>query len=233
MCAHYRIPLGLMMNGLAGFRTIQKQLSRRVIINDAFKKPLTQVAGIDLAFTDNLAITACVITSFPTLKPIHQKTSTSEVAFPYIPTFLSFREGPPIIKIITSLEEKADIFLINAHGLAHPLYCGCASYVGVLTGVATIGVATSNLCGVYAHVPQRVGEAVATRYAGRRVGWVLQSQERCRPIFVSPGHKIGQHSCLKIVKKCILRHKLPEPLWLAHRLANEEKRRLTSLNART
>jgi len=222
-----------MMKDLDGFRTIQKQLSRRVIIRDAFKKPISQVAGIDLAFTDKLAITTCVITSFPNMKPVHQKTSTNEVAFPYIPTFLSFREGPLMIKIINSLEEKADVFLINAHGLAHPLSCGCASYVGLLTGVATIGVATSNLCGVYAHVPQRVGEAVATRYEGRRVGWVLQSQERCRPIFVSPGHKIGQHSCLKIVKKCIVHHKLPEPLWLAHRLANEEKRRLTSLNART
>jgi deoxyribonuclease V len=222
-----------MMKDVDGFRTIQKQLSRRVIIRDAFRKPLTQVAGIDLAFTDKLAITACVITSFPNMKPVHQKTSTNEVAFPYIPTFLSFREGPPIIKIINSLEEKADVFLINAHGLAHPLYCGCASHVGVLTGVATIGVAASNLCGVYAHGPQRVGEAVATRYEGRQVGWILQSQERCRPIFVSPGHKIGQHSCLKIVKKCIIHHKLPEPLWLAHRLANEEKRRLPSLNART
>jgi deoxyribonuclease V len=222
-----------MMNDLDGFRTIQKQLSRRIIISDAFRKPLTRVAGIDLAFTDTLAITACVITSFPTMKPVYQKTSTNEAAFPYIPTFLSFREGPPMIKIINSLDETADVFLINAHGLAHPLYCGCASYVGVLTGAATIGVAMSNLCGVYAHVPQRVGEAVATHYDGRWVGWVLQSRERCRPIFVSPGHKIGQCSCLKIVKKCVIHHKLPEPLWLAHRLANEEKRRLVSLKART
>lgn len=221
-----------MMKDFEGLRTIQRKLSRRVILRDAFKKPLTQVAGIDLAFTDKLAITACVITSFPLMKSVHQKTSTNELAFPYIPTFLSFREGPPIIKIINSLEEKADVFFINAHGLAHPLYCGCASYVGVLTGEATIGVATSNLCGVYDHVPQGVGEAVATRYKGRPVGWVLKSKARCRPIFVSPGHKIGQHSCLQLVKKCVIRHKLPEPLWLAHRLANEEKKRLTSLKAR-
>ena len=221
------------MHDLDTLRTIQRTLSRKVIVRDAFRKPVTWIAGIDLAFAGELAITACVITSLPPTKTLVQKTLRRKLDFPYVTTFMSFREGPPIIDIINTLETKAGLFLINAHGLAHPRYYGCASHVGVLTGVATIGVATRNLCGVYDCVPQEVGEAVAIYCNGRQAGWVLQSKEGCRPIFVSPGHKIGLDSSLKIVKACLIDHKLPEPLWLAHRLANDEKRRGPSTDSRT
>jgi deoxyribonuclease V len=221
------------MQDLDTLRTIQRILSRKVIFRDAFRKPVTRILGIDLAFVGDLVITACVITSFPPTKTLVQKTLRRKLAFPYVPAFLSFREGPHIIDIINTLETKADLFLINAHGLAHPRYYGCASHVGVLTGVATIGVATHNLCGVYDCLPQEVGEVVAIYCNGRHVGWVLQSKEGCRPIFVSPGHKIGLDSSLKIVKACLVDHKLPEPLWLAHRLANDEKRRRPSTDTRT
>jgi deoxyribonuclease V len=218
------------MHDLDALRTIQRILSRRVIVQDAFRKPVTQIAGIDLAFADELAITACVITSLPPTKTLDQKTLRRRLDFPYVPSYLSFREGPPIIDLINTMDMKADLFLINAHGLAHPRYFGCASHVSVMTGVATIGVATRNLCGVYDCVPQEVGEAVSIYCNGRQVGWILQSKEGCRPIFVSPGHKIGLSSSLKMVKKCLIDHKLPEPLWLAHRLANDEKRRSRSKN---
>jgi deoxyribonuclease V len=221
------------MHNLDTLRTIQRTLSRKVITRDTFKKPVTRIAGIDLAFAGELAITACVITSLPPTKTLLQKTLRRKLDFPYVTTFMSFREGPPIIDIINTLKTKADLFLINAHGYAHPRYYGCASHVGVLTGVVTIGVATRNLCGVYDCVPQEVGETVAVYCNDRQVGWVLQSKEGCRPIFVSPGHKIGLDSSLKIVKECLIDHKLPEPLWLAHRLANDEKRRGPSRDART
>jgi deoxyribonuclease V len=207
-------------------------MSRKVITRDAFRKPVTRIAGIDLAFAGELAITACVITSLPPTKTLVQKTLRRKLDFPYIPTFMCFREGPPIIDIINILDTKADLFLINAHGLAHPRNFGCASHVGVLTGAATIGVATRNLCGVYDWGPQEVGEAFAIYCNGQQVGWILQSKEGCRPIFVSPGHKIGLDSSLKMVEACLIDHKLPEPLWLAHRLANDEKRRVRSTTSK-
>ena len=221
------------MYDLDKLRTIQRTLSRKVIIRDAFRKPITRIAGIDIAFASELAITACVITSLPPTKTLVQKTLLRKLDFPYVSAFLSFREGPPIIDIINILKTKVDLFLINAHGLAHPRYYGCASHVGVLTGVATIGVATRNLCGVYDCMPQNVGKAVAIYCSDRQVGWVLLSKEGCRPIFVSPGHKIGLDSSLKIVKACLIDHKLPEPLWLAHQLANDEKSRGPCMDSRT
>ena len=221
------------MLDLDALSVIQRTLSQKVIVRDAFATPVTRIAGIDLAFVGDWAITACVITSLPPRNILAQQTLRRKLDFPYLPAFLSFREGPPIIDLITSLETKADLFLINAHGLAHPRYYGCASHVGVVTGAATIGVAARNLCGVYARAPQRAGEAVATYCNERQVGWVVQSKAGCRPIFVSPGHRIGLDSTLKIVTACLIGHKLPEPLWLAHRVANDEKRRGRATDSRT
>lgn len=214
------------MKNLKALREVQKELAAKVIVKDEYRKPLKRIAGIDLAFTGELAVAACVVNSFPQMKAIYKKTAIEPLDFPYIPTFLSFREGPPIIRLMKSLDERADIYLINAQGLAHPLYCGCASHIGVLTDEATIGVASSNLCGIYSYEPKNVREAVSIYFDGRKVGWILKSKKGCKPIFVSPGHRIGLDSSLTIVKRCIIGHKLPEPLWQAHRLADEERRRV-------
>jgi len=143
-----------------------------------------------------------------------------------VPTFLGFREGPAIVKLIKLRRRTPDVFLINAQGIAHPLFCGCASHVGVLAQKPVIGVAASNLCGEYDCEPVEVGDAVPMRYNGRVVGWVLKSKAGCNPIFVSPGHLVSLESSLKIVKDCLKNHKLPEPLQQAHRLANDERNKL-------
>ncbi len=219
------------MHDLDALSALQRTLSHRVIIRDAFETLVTRVAGIDLAFIGDVAITACVITALPPVYPLAEYTVVRKLDFPYRSGFLSFREGPPIIALVTSLESKVDLFLINAHGLAHPRFYGCASHVGVVTDAVTIGVATRNLCGVYTRAPQRLGDAVAAYYDERQVGWVVQSKAGCRPIFVSPGHKIGLDSTLKLVMACLCGHKLPEPLWLAHRVANDEKRRRWAMDS--
>ena len=103
------------MYDLDKLRTIQRTLSRKVIIRDAFRKPITRIAGIDIAFASELAITACVITSLPPTKTLVQKTLLHKLDFPYVTTFLSFREGPPIIDIINILKKKVDLFLMICH----------------------------------------------------------------------------------------------------------------------
>jgi len=208
-------------------RHIQREIAGRVVLEDGFKKPIASVAGIDTASLHDLAFTACVTVDYNSLEVKAKKTSMARLDFPYIPTFLGFREGPPIIDIISSLELKADVFLINAQGIAHPVLCGCASYVGVLANAPTIGVAARKLCGECDHEPKKVGESVPLYYGGRAVGWSLKSREGCRPILVSPGHLVSLQSSLDIAIKCIKNHKLPEPLHLAHTIANDEKRRMS------
>jgi len=150
----------------------------------------------------------------------------STLEFPYIPTLLSFREGPSIVNIISSSDVKPDVFLINAQGIAHPLFCGCASYVGIQIQRPTIGIAQSNLCGEYEYEPKEAGEFVLMYYRERSVGWVFKSKKGCKPIFISPGHLIGLKSSLEIVRGCMGKYKLPLPLQYAHILASETKRKI-------
>jgi deoxyribonuclease V len=85
----------------------------------------------------------------------------------------------------------------------------------------SIGVAQSKLCGEFRE-PKKIGEFSTITYQNKKVGYVYKSQENCRPIFVSPGHKISLETSLKIVKSTIRNHKLPEPLHIAHELANKK-----------
>ncbi|MFQ6074952.1 MAG: endonuclease V [Candidatus Bathyarchaeia archaeon] len=213
---------------LEELRRVQREVSSKVVLRDGFRTPIRRISGVDLAFTDDWAIAACVAVSFPPLKIVDKVSLARRLDFPYIPGFLSFREGPAMVEVIKNLNTESDIFIINAHGVAHPTFCGCASHVGVLANRPTIGVAARRLCGKYEHEPMDVGEWVQLRHGGRVVGAVLKSKERCNPIFVSPGHLISLESSIMVVKASIRGHKMPEPLYHAHRLANEDKRRIFS-----
>jgi deoxyribonuclease V len=208
---------------LEKLRDLQKKIAKKISLQDAFRRPIMTIAGIDIAFKADKAITAYVLTAFHSQKIIQKKSAISPLEFPYIPTFLSFREGPPIVNMIQSLDDKPDVMMINAHGIAHPVFCGCASHVGVETCIPTIGVAQSNLCGKYQVTPKGVGRYEPLLYKQRTVGWIFQSKKGCRPIFISPGHLISLESSIEITRKSMGKYKLPTPLHYAHKLACETK----------
>jgi len=202
-------------------RKIQQNLAEKVILKDKFSS-LNRVAAFDLAFFDDEAVVVGIVTDFKTLEILELKSLRVKLFFPYIPTLLAFREAPPIIRIFKMFKSKINLTLINGHGIAHPYFCGIASHIGVVFDVPTIGIAQNKLCGHYEE-PRKVGEAKRLIFDGRTVGFVLKSRENCRPIFISPGHKVSLKTSLEIVKKLIKDHKLPEPLYLAHSLANKIK----------
>lgn len=215
-----------MKQPLNDLRQIQWKMAQKVVIKNGYKVPITCVAGIDSTYQKESMITVCAVVDFASLKIVDKKVLMAKVDFPYIPTFLSFREGPSTVKIMRSLKVQPDIFLINAQGIAHPQICGCASHVGVIAQRPTIGVATSNLCGKYLGEPEKEGESIPLYYRGKRVGWVFKSKEGCKPIFISPGHLVSLDSSLTIIKRCMGRYKLPLPLYYAHYYANEEKKKV-------
>lgn len=209
------------------------EIADKVITEDRFRKPIEVVTGVDLAFLDDEAVVAAVTVIYNTLQIMEKKVIKEKTPFPYIPTFLGFREGPSIIKLAKALKIEPDILMLDSQGISHPLFCGCASHVGVLTKRPTIGVAKSRLCGEYHKEPKRIEEWVPLTYEARTVGAIFKSKKGCRPIFISPGHLVSLESSIQIVSRCLGGHKLPEPLHLAHRLATEEKRRALAINQRT
>lgn len=209
---------------VAELEELQYQVAQNVVLQNSFRSLPRFVVGIDLAFRDDHAVTAGVVMTFPDMQQVITRFSTHRLQFPYIPGLLVFREGPPILEMIQSLLHFSKLVFINAHGIAHPRYCGCASHVGVLSGIPTIGVASQILCGCYDSEAISDSRSHAPLlFRNRQVGWILRSQPRNKPIVISPGHQIDLLSCLHLTKMCIRSHKLPEPLQLAHHLAVQER----------
>ena len=200
---------------------VQKRVAEKAIAKDDFGE-LTLVGGADQAFLDERVISGIVVLEYDSLEVVERVYSVKRVSFPYIPTFLSFREGPAIVSAFRKLKNKPDILLIDGAGINHPRGAGLATHVGVALNVSTIGITKKILCGE-GKEPALVGEANPLTYEGRKVGWLLKTQKRSRAIVVAPGNRVSLESSLAIVKKCLRAHKLPEPLRLAHEYANEVK----------
>lgn len=203
-------------------REIQKKIAKKIILEDKFTMLISKIAGFDLAFLNDTAFVAGVVLDYKSMNAIELKAIRCKLNFPYVSTFLTFREGSSIIKVYKKLKTKPDIILINGQGIAHPVFCGIASHVGVLLNVPSIGVAQTKLCGEFKE-PKKVGESSVIIFKNKKVGYAYKSQENCRPIFISPGHKVSLKTSLEIVKSTIKNHKLPEPLFISHTLANKIK----------
>jgi len=201
-------------------RRLQERIAKKVILKDKLSTSIKTIAGFDLAFSNDNAIVTGVVLGYKSLEVKEIKMMETELPFPYIPTFLTFREGPPIMKVYKKLKIKPDVVMINGQGIAHPILCGIASHVGVLLDKPSIGVAQSRLVGKY-EKPIKVGDYSSIKYQNKKVGYAYKSKENCKPIIVSPGHRVSVDRALKITKNCIKNHKLPEPIFLAHSIANK------------
>lgn len=199
----------------------QKLVAEKAVAKDDFGE-LTLVGGTDQAFLDERVISGIVVLEYDSLEVVERVYSVKRVSFPYIPTFLSFREGPAIVSAFRKLKKKPDILLIDGAGINHPRGAGLATHVGVALNVPTIGITKKILCGS-GEEPSQVGEASPLVYERKKVGWLLKTQKRSRAIVVAPGNRVSLESSLVIVKKCLRDHKLPEPLRLAHEYANSVK----------
>ncbi len=204
----------------------QKLVAEKAIAKDDFGT-LKLIAGADQAFLDKKIISGIVVMDFEKLEVVEQVYSIAKVSFPYIPTFLSFREGPAIVKAYKKLKRKPDVLLVDGAGINHPRGAGIATHIGVALDIPTIGITKKILCGEGIE-PSRVGEANPLVYEDRTVGWLLKSNKRSRSIVVAPGHRVSLESSLAITKACIRNHKLPEPLRLAHNYVNELKKTIST-----
>ena len=209
----------------AGAIALQKQLAPQVILEgDPPEAGVHTVAGCDLAFLDRgrkaaLARAAVVLLSYPDLQPVEQQVVVAPVTFPYVPGLLAFREVPILLRAFERLERVPDLLLVDGQGYAHPRRLGIASHLGILLDIPTIGCAKSRLIGRHDEPSPAAGSYEELRDGDELIGAVLRTRGRVRPLYVSPGHRIGFGPAVEWVMRLSRGYRLPEPTRLADRLA--------------
>ena len=204
-------------------RKLQEILREKVKITPLKKRP-EYIAGVDASFLNNKVIGVACLYNYPDVLLTEEAYAVTEILFPYIPGFLSFREGPVIIRAIRSLKIRPDLILFDGQGIAHPKGLGIASHIGVILDMPTIGCAKSRLIGEYKEPGMKKGNQSSLRYHGKIVGAVLRTRDDVSPLFVSPGNKIDLRGSIEIALGCTQKYRLPEPLRRADFISKKIKR---------
>jgi deoxyribonuclease V len=203
-------------------KRIQEKVAKMVVKRDEIGE-LKTVAGCDVSFVrGDRAFAACVVLDYRTLKPLETKVVEVKVGFPYIPSFLAFRELEPMLKAVAGMD--ASVYMVGAHGYSHPRRAGLASHLGVILDKPTIGAAKSILCGESKEPDEKRGSIEWVTDGGEIIGAAVRTVEGRRPIYVSVGHKVSLETAIRIVLETTTRGLLPEPILQAHRLATQAAR---------
>jgi len=208
-------------------RLIQSQLAGEIVLHDDFG-PIGRVAGVDVGFEDNGGTTraAVAVLAYPSLQLETSAVAREKTRFPYVPGLLSFREAPAVLEAMKQLDVLPDLLLCDGQGIAHPRRLGIASHLGLLLDIPSIGVAKSRLIGTHGEVPDLRGAWVPLKDGSETIGAVLRTRKGVKPLFISPGHRIGLKSAIAWVMACVTRYRLPETTRWAHRLASEKPNRI-------
>lgn len=196
-------------------RRVQERLAKRVREKDDLTLPPRTICGLDVTYQGETAIGAAVLLSYPELKQLGHAVASCRVTVPYIPTFLSFREYPPLSLAYSLLESKPDLCFVDAHGRSHPRRMGAASHFGVLRNIPTIGVAKGVLCG---NIRRDTGPWPVLVDQEETIGAEVATKPGAKPVYVSVGHRVALGTAVQLTQQCSKNHRLPEPIRLAHAL---------------
>jgi len=209
--------------GVAEARNLQERLARRVIVRGRPPAEPLLVCGCDAAGAgrwsrgDETILAAAVVISVPGFELVDSAWVEGPSPFPYVPGLLSFREAPLYVQALRRLKVDPDVIVCDGQGLAHPRLFGLACHIGVLFGKPCVGAAKSRLIGEYDEPGRERGSSTPLRLQGRVVGRVVRTRTGVRPLFVSPGHRLGIEEAASLVLRLATRYRLPEPTRLADR----------------
>jgi deoxyribonuclease V len=191
---------------------LQQAWRERVETQDRFG-PLHYVAGADLAFDPetNLAFAGVIVYRYPEMEEVERRMARRELRFPYVPGLLSFRESPVLLAAFARLRVSPDVILIDGHGRAHPRRFGIACHLGLLLDCPTIGCAKSVLVGEAEEPGLKAGSTASLIDQGEKVGVVLRTRDKVKPIFVTIGHRVSMESAVRIVAQCADGFRIPKP----------------------
>eukprot|EP00347_Sterkiella_histriomuscorum_P021420 403334040 len=193
---------------------------------------LRYIAAIDISYSktdDRKAVAALIVCQYPTMKILYEDFEKETADYPYIPGFLAFKEVPVYSILFDRLKAKEpdlwpDVLLVDGNGILHTRGFGCASHVGVLQNLPSIGVGKTVFAvdgltqlGVKDLCDQTLlkgGDLVnLVGKSGKVWGAALRSTSDSKnPIIISVGHRITLQTAIDVVKACIKKVRIPEPI---------------------
>jgi len=196
-----------------------------VITEDRLGK-VRYIAGADVSYSkgSDEYFAGAVLMSYPDMEVVEESWAAGSASFPYVPGYLSFREGPVTLKAIEGLSRKPELIIFDGQGIAHPRGMGLASHLGLVLGIPSVGCAKSVLVGKFREPGMSRGSMSRMVYDGDTVGAALRTRDRVKPVYVSVGHGVSLDTACRIVLECAKGYRLPEPTRRAHLLVNRARR---------
>lgn len=141
---------------------------------------------------------------------------------PYEPGLLALREGALLESALRDLPDEPEVVLVNATGRDHPRRAGLALHLGAVIGVPTVGVThrpliATSLAGRWP--PDRYGATSPLVIDAEEVGCWLRTRTGVRPLAVHAAWRTDPAAATDVVLRSWCRHRTPEPLRQARRLA--------------
>jgi deoxyribonuclease V len=190
----------------------QAELRQRMVVRPLDPLPRF-VAGVDAAFSEDKStvFAAAVIYDRQEGKIIEVAHARTPATVPYIPGFLSFREGDAVLAALSELRRPFGVICFDGQGYAHPRRCGLASHLSITLDVPGVGIAKSRFIGEFDQPKASAGSTSPLTDNGEQIGLVLRTRDNVRPVFVSLGHKVDLDSARRLAMACVTRYRIPEP----------------------
>jgi deoxyribonuclease V len=217
---------------LEKLREVQEQLAGQATLR-ARRRLRRLVGGVDVAYPGGgRAAAAYALVDRASGELVYSKTVMRRVTFPYITTYLAFRELPVLLALLDEVRAEGrlgEVVLVDGSGMLHPRQAGIATHLGVVAGLPTVGVTKKLLCGRVDIEGMAAGESRPVVHEERPVGVALRPTAGSRrPIFISPGHRVDLAFAERLVRELLCGHRLPEPLHQADRLSRVAARGASS-----
>lgn len=213
---------------LTDLRNWQNELAARNRVAPLATSP-TLVAGLDVSYQAGDGVVAYVLFDYATGEQVWSHVTRQRVSFPYITSYLSYRELPLHMAVLATAMQAhriADVLMIDGSGVLHPRRCGIASMLAALTGLPTIGVTKKHLCGSFSASDLSADKFCDLHVSGAtgpsKLGAaILPTRKTKRPIFISPGGGVSFDQAEEIVARFMVGKRLPTPIAAADRLSRQ------------
>ncbi|HAS39018.1 MAG TPA: endonuclease V [Microscillaceae bacterium] len=181
------------------------------------------VLGLDIQYEGDVAYIAGDFQYYQG-EAIQTYSGVAKVNAPYVSGFFCFREGPPLLALVNRLLQDTSIpnpnlLVVDGHGIAHPRALGIACWLGVKTGLPTMGVAKKSLLRFSGQVGEAQGSLLPIENEGKTVGYALRTQTGIKPEYVSPGHLITLPVAKEIALNMVSEYRIPDILRRADQVA--------------